>query len=350
MTLTHGGDWAGFETEYGAEAMDFSANISPLGFPDGVKKAAQRALNRADRYPDPLCRSLRERLSEVHEIPAAQIVCGNGAADLIYRICSVIRPKSALLMAPDFGEYEKALRTENCTVHFLSRDEADGFQLDPGLLAEMGKEADVIILSNPNNPTGLLTERKALLRLLDARTDCPGITVIDECFMDFTEEPEAYSILSEIRNYPGLVVLKAFTKTCAMPGLRLGYAVCGSENFAERLQNAGQPWPVSNVAQEAGIAATEETAYVLQLRKLISRERKRMTEALAGAGLQVVPGTANYLLFWSNDPDLAGKLRAKEILIRDCSNYAGLSGGWFRIAIRTEEENDLLLKALREVL
>ena len=348
--LKHGGDWAGFEAEYGTELLDFSANISPLGLPESVKEAAQRALNTADRYPDPLCRRLCERLSEAYEVPAAQIVCGNGAADLIFRICGALGPKNALLTAPDFGEYENALRSLHCGIHVLERREADGLFLDPECLTAMGREADVVFLSNPNNPTGLLTERETLLRLLDAQADHSGITVIDECFLEFTERPEEHSLISALQNRPNLVILRAFTKTHAMAGLRLGYALCGSRDFAERLRNEGQPWPVSNVAQEAGIAATEETEYVLRLRTLISGERRRMTAALTALGFKVVPGMANYLLFRSEDMALAEKLRGKGILIRDCSNFAGLAAGWYRTAIRTEAENSLLLEALREAL
>ena len=104
MKLTHGGDWAGYQTEYGSLPLDFSANVSPLGLPDGVRDAAVRALDASDRYPDPLCRRLRENLAQHHSVPEAQIVCGNGAADLIDRICRALRPKKALLTAPDFSE------------------------------------------------------------------------------------------------------------------------------------------------------------------------------------------------------------------------------------------------------
>ena len=135
-----------------------------------------------------------------------------------------------------------------------------------------------------------------------------------------------------------------------MAGLRLGYALCGSASFAERLQNEGQPWPVSGPAQSAGISALMDESYVNQLRSLIASERQRLSCGMKRLGLRVIPGQANYLLFQCADAELALKLRERGVLIRDCSSFDGLSSGWFRIAIRTEAENDRLLQVLREVL
>ena len=349
MTETHGGDWAGYETEYGFLPLDFSANVSPLGLPDGVREAARQALQDADRYPDPLCRTLRTRLAERHGIPAAQIVCGNGAADLIFRICRVLRPKKALLTAPDFGEYKRALREENCEIRTVTRRESEGFLLHREDLAGSIHGAELLFLSNPNNPTGLVTGREEMRKILKLCSNEHCVPVIDECFLDFTEGSEAQSLIPDLEQNPELVILRAFTKTYAMAGLRLGYALCGSLRFAEQLQSAGQPWPVSNVAQAAGIAALQEEDYVNRLRALISEEGPRMIRALTALGLRVIPGKANYLLFCCEDKELGEKLRKRGILIRDCRNYDGLSEGWYRIAIRTEAENKRLLQALGEV-
>ena len=350
MTGTHGGDWAGYETEYGFLPLDFSANISPLGLPEGVREAAVQALQDAERYPDPLCRGLRTRLAEGHRVPAAQIVCGNGAADLIFRICRVLRPKKALLTAPDFGEYKRALREENCEIRTVTRRESEGFLLRWEDLAGSIHGAELLFLSNPNNPTGLVTGREELRKILKLCRDEHCVPVIDECFLDFTEASEAKSLIPDLGQNPELVILRAFTKTYAMAGLRLGYALCGSAAFAARLQSAGQPWPVSNVAQAAGAAALQDDNYVNRLRALISGERPRVSRALTALGLRVIPGEANYLLFCCEDKELGEKLQKRGILIRDCRNYAGLTEGWYRIAIRSKDENDRLIHMLGEVL
>ena len=349
MKLIHGGDWAGYEQEYGKAPLDFSANISPLGLPEGVREAAVRALAAADRYPDPLCRALRDALSGVHGLPAPQIVCGNGAADLIYRLCATLRPKRAAVLTPGFAEYALALRAEGAAIDCIPLSEKEDFRLTAALSQRLPGEAELLFLCNPNNPTGVLTERETLLALLERCRARGAVLVMDECFLDFCREPGAYSLIPMLSDWPELVVLKAFTKTWAMAGLRLGYALCGSAVLAERLQRYGQPWAVSSIAQEAGIAALRETAYVEKLRDLITAERERVAAALSACGLRVVPGEANYVLFESRDASLSDRLRGRGILIRDCANFPGLRPGWYRTAIRTPAENDALLKALGEV-
>lgn len=350
MKETHGGDWSGFQSEYGFLPLDFSANVSPLGLPASVREAAVRALENADRYPDPLCRELRIRLAEHHGIPDTQVVCGNGAADLIFRICRALRPRCALLTAPDFEEYERALRAENCEIRYVARSVSNDFCLDPDHLKTQIDGAELLFLSNPNNPSGLITEKAVLRKILEICAEVRCVPVIDECFMDFTEHPEENSLIPELCRWPDLVILKAFTKTYAMAGLRLGYAICGSTSLAGKIQREGQPWPVSNVAQEAGLAALNEKDYVNCLRLLISRERQRMIVAMEALGLRVIPGKANYLLFQCGDGVLEKKLRDRGILIRDCGSFEGLSAGWFRVAVRTGTENDRLLRTLQEVL
>ena len=116
MKLVHGGDWAGYRTEFGRDALDFSANVSPLGLPAGVAAAIAAALPTADRYPDPLCRELRAKLAVAEDVPADWLLCGNGAADLIFRLALAVRPRRALLPAPTFAEYAAALDTVGCEV------------------------------------------------------------------------------------------------------------------------------------------------------------------------------------------------------------------------------------------
>ena len=109
--LVHGGDWMSYRERFGRDALDFSANVSPLGLPEGVAQAIREALTEADRYPDPLCRELRAKLALHEGVPAEQILCGNGAADLIFRLVWAAKPRRALVTAPTFAEYAAALDT-----------------------------------------------------------------------------------------------------------------------------------------------------------------------------------------------------------------------------------------------
>ena len=350
MEALHGGDWAGFEKEYGRAPLDFSANVSPLGLPEAVRRAAAGALETAERYPDPLCRALRAALAEYHGVGAEKIVCGNGAADMIYRICRAVRPRRAAVFAPGFAEYRRALEAEDCEIAELRLSEARGFQIEAEDIDRIPEAAELVFVCNPNNPTGLLAGRDTMEKLLDRCRARGTLLAVDECFLDFCESGAERSLVARLTEHPELVILKAFTKTHAMAGLRLGYALCGSAETAQRIQRCEQPWAVSAVAQAAGVAALQEKDYANRLRALVSAERRRMSAALTALGLRVIPGEANFLLFQSTHLCLAEELRARGILIRDCANFAGLGPGWYRTALRTTAENDALLTALGEVL
>ena len=348
-TLTHGGDWAGYRAEYGGQPLDFSANVSPLGLPEGVRRAAADALEDAHRYPDPLCRALGEAIARAEGVSPDWVLCGNGAADLIWRAALATRPRRALVTAPAFAEYEAALELAGCgTERFPLRAE-DGFVLGEGFPEAVAPEMDLVFLCQPNNPTGRTVPRPLLERTLARCREADALLVVDECFLELLDRPEDFAMKGFLGQYPNLLILKAFTKLYAMAGLRLGYCLCSDRALLDAMRGAGQPWAVSGPAQAAGAAALGETEYVRDLRALIGQERPRLAAELSRLGFRVIPGEANYLLFRSHTP-LIQPLRERGILLRDCGNYHGLEEGWYRAAVRTAEENDRLTAALEEIL
>ena len=350
MELTHGGDWAGYAAQYGGMPLDFSANVSPLGLPQGVRQAVARALDGADRYPDPLCRALRKKLSGTLGVPPQSILCGNGAADLIFRLALAEKPKRALVTAPTFAEYEQALVVAGCTADRFFLREEEGFAVTEALLERIEPGLDILFLCEPNNPTGRTTPRALLLRILERCAACGTRRVVDECFNEFLDDPAAHTLLGELEGHENLLLLGAFTKWYAMAGVRLGYALCADGALLERMRAAGQPWAVSALAQAAGEAALEETDYSAALRALVAAERPRLSAGLAALGCRVMPGEANYLLFYHSGEQLVQRLRARGVLLRGCANYPGLGPGWYRAAVRTHSENSAFLQALGEVL
>lgn len=349
MALIHGGDIAGFVAEYGYLPLDFSANVSPLGLPEGARQAIVQSLDRADAYPDPLCRALTEALA-VHEgAEPGHILCGSGAADLIFRLCYGLRPKTALVLAPTFAEYELALRAAGCEVrhHLLRREE--GFALSSTLLAEIQPDLDILFLCQPNNPTGQLCPPELLAQIAARCAQTGTLLVTDECFLDFLDEPEAASAKAFLSGGK-LLILKAFTKLYAMAGLRLGYCLSTDAALLSAIQEAGQPWSVSTPAMAAGLAALEDGDYLSRLRALVREERIFLADGLNRLGLTGISGSANFLLFHTDRPGFVVSLREKGILIRDCANYHGLAPGDCRIAVRGRAENLRLLAAMEAVL
>src|SRR5699024_5469571 len=313
--LTHGGDWAGFAAEYGAQAplLDFSANVSPLGLPAGVAAALAGCASGCDRYPDPLCRELTAAIARAERVPAEWVLCGNGAADLIWRGALALRPGRALVTAPAFAEYEAALAAVGCRVERYALREAEGFRLDEGFLEAIRPGVGMVFLCEPNNPTGLTSPRPLLLRVLERCRQAGALLVADECFGDFLADPAAHTLKGALEG-GGLLLLKAFTKLYGMAGVRLGYGLCADPALLATLRAAGQPWAVSTPAQAAGLAALKETGYVQAVRALIADQRPRLAAGLAALGCQVLPGEANYLLFRCGTP-LAEPLRRRGILL-----------------------------------
>ena len=349
MELVHGGDWAGYRARFGHDALDFSANVSPLGLPQGVADAIVAALPTADRYPDPLCRELRTALSRAEQLPEPWILCGNGAADLIYRLVWALQPRRALLPAPTFAEYAAALESVGCEVKRKTLHEADDFAVTEAFVQAVNQSIDLVFLCQPNNPTGQITPPELVQRLVRRCADCGAVLVVDECFLDFLQQRDALTAKPLLQAAPNLVILKAFTKLYAMAGVRLGYALCSNTALLAKMQAAGQPWGVSSLAQAAGAAALQETGYADAVRALIADQRPRLAAGLRALGLQVIEGSANYLLFRAPET-LGAALQQRGVCLRSCGNYPGLSAGWYRTAVRTAPENEQLLQTMREVL
>ncbi|MGN0710444.1 MAG: pyridoxal phosphate-dependent aminotransferase, partial [Anaerovoracaceae bacterium] len=296
--LVHGGDiYTAMEKGRKKEdILDYSANINPLGIPQGVKEAVIKALEYCDSYPDPLCRKLGRAVAEKEQVAFENLIFGNGAADLIFRLVLAVKPEKALVLAPTFAEYEKALELSGCRVVCHRLKEEEDFSLTDAVLDDMS-DIDMIFLCNPNNPTGRLIPPELLERILEKCRTEKIIAVVDECFIDFLEDPQKVTVKHLIGENPYLFILRAFTKNYAMPGLRLGYGICGNRELLEAVYETGQPWGVSLVAQEAGIQALKESEYLETARKLIFKERKRLAAGLEALGYKVYPPAANYIFF-----------------------------------------------------
>jgi threonine-phosphate decarboxylase len=348
----HGGNIYGIKAALPGKLLDFSANTSPLGVPPGVLDALRREAPHFDIYPDPDCGELREALGEHCRCDPKMIVCGNGAADLIYRIVTYIRPRQALVAVPGFSEYEKALEAEHAEIIFY-RLASPRFEGDSGILSFISGKTDILFLCNPNNPTGILWSPLLMESIIRRCADTNTVLVIDECFNGFLDDPAGNSAEKFLNHAPGLIILNAFTKLYGMAGFRLGYALCGSEKIRCGIACAGQPWSVSAAAQTAGIAALKESSYAEELRRLVKAERTFMKTALADLGLEVLGGEANFIFFRLGSgferSSFFESLLSRGFLLRGCANYRGLDDSYYRICLRRHGENELLVQALTEL-
>lgn len=343
MIYGHGGDIYTHKPD-----LDFSVNVNPLGPPEGVVRAAKQGAERMAAYPDSRCRMLREKLSLKQGIAEDHYIFGNGAADLIYRLALAEKPGRALIPVPAFSEYEQALKTVGCGITYYETKPESCFCVDEHFLNELDGQYDMVFLCSPTNPSGQAIGKELLMEIVKICEDRGIRLVLDECFIGFLENADERSMLGETEQHPHLFLLRAFTKIYAMPGMRLGYGVSSDRDLLERMEEAGQPWSVSVPAQMAGLAALDEDDYVSEARRLVRVEREFLEAELAGMGIDFISSDANFILIHEG-ADLFNRLRSGGILIRDCANYPGLGRGWYRIAVRTREENARLLSAIREI-
>ncbi|MCD8350809.1 MAG: threonine-phosphate decarboxylase CobD [Planctomycetaceae bacterium] len=349
MSWNHGGDVAGYRQRYGVEPLDFSASLNPLGMPDSVRAAARRAVDAAVPYPDPFCRELADALASHLGVEPDRVFFGNGAAEVIFRLVQARRPRTALLTAPSFAEYEGALKSVGCEPAFHVLDRERDFLVDDAILAHIHSGVDMVFLCQPNNPTGQLIAPDLMLNIIDQCRRTGTMLVVDECFLPFVEDGQARSVTPLLVNNPGLVVLGSFTKLYAMAGLRLGFALCGDAATVEALRRVGPPWSVSTVAQAAGRAALTEDEYVRRSLALIRDEKRFLRHELERLGLRVIGGEANYLFFFSRREDVVESLLPLGIMVRGCANFRGVGPGYYRVAVRLHEENTRLIEALRSL-
>lgn len=347
----HGGDVYSLEQRLGIEdILDFSANINPLGLPEAVITAIQNNLAKCDQYPDPFCRKLVAALAEYEHTASENIFCANGASEIIFRLVLARKPKQALLLAPTFADYEKALKSVDCQIKYYYLSPEHDFCVREDLLEQINDDIEMVFLCNPNNPTGQVCDRAFIEQVLEKCWQTRAVVVVDECFMDFIEQKDDCTAQIFLNQYSNLVILKAFTKIYAMAGIRLGYALTANHHLMGRIYQVGQDWAVSTIAQTAGVVALQQKEYLSQTKTLIQREREFLINSLQSLGFNVIGSKANYIFFQTSIFSLDRKLLTKGIMIRCCGNYVNLTGEYYRIAVKKRNDNLRLMAAIKDVI
>lgn len=344
MEQIHGGD-----IYRNPGVTDYSVNSNPLGMPEEAAESLRNSIMEAEHYPDIFCTSLRQAIGEFEQVDPEQILCGNGAAELFFAAALALKPEKVLLPVPSFSEYERALAAAGAEIQYYPLLPQQEFTVTEDILDAIEEDLDLVILCNPNNPTGQPVERDLINQILEKCRVFHIHLMLDECFVDFLEEPARYRMTGRIADAPELLIVKAFTKTFCMPGLRLGYALCGDRSLLEKMASYLQPWNVSVPAQTAGTAALRNSGvYLEKTRAYLQKERRKLMQALRNAGLRVYGSQANYL-FFEGPKGLYRQALDAGLLIRDCGNYRGLSEGYYRIAVRRQEENERFIEWLRKL-
>lgn len=335
--------------------LDFSANINPLGLSPSVRSAIEENISDIIHYPDAQGVDLKEAISKAYNIQVPEITLGNGAVELIYVLCHVLRPQRVFIPAPTFSEYERAARAVGAQIHHHMLSSEKEFHLDLSNFSQELRENDMVFIGNPNNPTGTLLDVSEIENIVKAAKELHAFVIVDESFLDFLEDRKAYTAKHLIGTYDNLLVLHSLTKFYAIPGLRLGFSVTNA-TLTRRLHAAKDPWNVNSLSHCAGIAALKDLQYQQNSRRFLSEEKKNFFEALKNLPyIKPYPPTVNFILLNIS----ATKLKSQRlqtlflnegILIRDCANYPGLSEEYVRFAVKAAAENKRLIIILKKIL
>lgn len=341
--MRHGGDIYRNKVK-----MDFSVNVNPLGIPDSVKRALIEAAGECGKYPDIKAEELTKSVAGMAGVSEDSLLFGNGASELFMAIVHAVKPERIVIPVPSFYGYEWSAGSTGAEVVYYEMKEEHQFSLEEGIKEFLTEGTDLLFLANPNNPVGNMIEASLLEEIAEHCKEKGILIVLDECFLEFTGEEEKRSFKNKLAEYPGVIVVRAFTKIFAIPGVRLGYLLCGNQELKNKIKRQLPEWNLSVFAQTAGRAACEEGEYRKETVSLVKAEREYLAGELRQAGIKVYPSRADYLLLKTGWP-LYERLLDKEILIRDCSNFRGLGKDFYRIAVKTHSENELLIKTVKEM-
>lgn len=329
--------------------IDFSANINPLGMPGSVKKAIINGLEEIEKYPDITYFELKKVISEFENINAENIILGNGAAESLFNVVRGINPRNSLILAPTFSEYEEAVRAINGEIIYYKLKEENNFHIQEDILNYINKKLDLIFICNPNNPTGVITSKDLLLKILIKAKNNKTIVIIDESFLDFIKED--LSMIQYIKEYDNLIIIKSLTKFFALPGLRIGYAICDNASLKDKLERISPAWNINTLAEIATKVGLKDERYITETIKYIENEKEYLYKELTKIKeLKVYEPSVNFILLKTLvNINLKDKLLKNNILIRSCDNYEELDVNYYRIAIRSHEENLILKKNLMDI-
>jgi threonine-phosphate decarboxylase len=337
------------------ELIDFSSNINPIGPSKKVLDAIRGGLWRLSFYPQTNADKLRAVIAERHKgLTLDNVIITNGSSELIHLFATVFieNGSSAILPIPTFSEYESAVLKAGGRVKYV-RPKGD-LGIDVEAVLNRITDDCTVIICNPNNPTGRLTDPQDLREIIHAAAEHGAPLLLDEAFMDFVRDQDDYSLAEEVSEYGNLLILRSLTKFYGLAGLRIGYGLASGE-IIRILHNAKIPWNVNCLAQIAAEAALTDRGYAEKVRRLISMERRfMMRELRKNRALRVYDSAANFILLDTRGAGLTGREIAEEglaegLMIRDCGSFKGLDDYYIRIAIKTRSQNLALLRFLNSL-
>lgn len=339
------------------DILSYSANVNPLGISPLLKNNLIQNIDAIMTYPDRDYDKLRSSIGQYTNIPKEYISVGNGSTELISLYIHLTKPKKALLIEPTYSEYEREISIAGgiCDYFMLSAENDFALNLDD-LKKVLTNDYDLLVLCNPNNPTSTSLDHNTLEPLIAFCHQNNILMIIDETYVEFTDNLSNITAIPLIKQYDNLVVLRGISKFFASPGLRLGYAICSNRPLLKQLEDNKNPWSINTLAAIGGEVMFQDIDYIKQTRELIRTERTRIYKELSTwNSIYCYTPTVNFILCRILIPnitaqDLFTACIKEGMMIRDCSSFEGLDDSFFRFCFRNPAENDRLLSTLKKLL
>jgi len=331
---------------YSQDLLDFSANINPMGPPEWLRATISRSIDALVHYPDPDCYGMVRSIADYLGLPVESIIPANGTTEILYHLPKIVNKARAVIPVPSYIDYVKVMTLAGMEVVPFYLVPENDFRLDIEEFSRHLSGDEIVVIGSPNNPTGVMTDHRKLLKLANDFPDT--VFVIDEAFLDFAAGGKTLAGCAD-----NIITLNSMTKFFAVPGLRLGYGVFPLR-FAVSIREIMPPWSVNSLAQAVGEQAFQDESYRRDSIQLCAELQKELQKGLAEfPDLKIFPSNANYLLTrllnGTSAVQLSEKLLQEGIAIRVCDNYLGLDESYFRVAVRTRAENAALIDALTKI-
>lgn len=354
----HGSDLEKIEKVYGIKKEDiisFSANVNPLGLSPRVKEALSEKADCLTSYPDREYTGLRKAIAAYTGVDFNHVLVGNGSSELISLFGKVCCPQKALILGPTYSEYEHSIALAGGKCSYFELRESANFVLDKfALYNELGNGYDLLILCNPNNPTGALIGRNVMEDIVKYCASLKINVIVDETYIEFVEGCNDVTAVSLAATYKNLVVLRGISKFFAAPGLRLGYGVTSNKELIRSINDIQVPWSINSLAEALGTVMFNDYQYMDKTRDLISLERSRVySRLLAIPCIKAYRPTCNFILCHITSgektaEDLFEAAIKEKLMIRNCESFTYLDNTFFRFCFMKPEDNDKLLSVIEK--
>ena len=340
----HGGRLLEF-SKSGKKYIDFSASINPYGIDPNLKDILKESIDILVHYPNQDYSEIKALISRKHDVSEESIYLGNGANSIIFRLFSIFdKELNICIPTPSFETYRLAAESVSANIVYY---DMNGFKITNEIFDILSDNIDVLVLTNPNNPTGYLIEEELLQRLLEYCKAENIFVLLDECFLEFVLDGEKYSQISNLSKYTNLAILRSLTKLYAFPGLRFGYLLTANKKIIENLNKLTPSWDINTLAIEAAkFSLTQDMSQVVLK---IQKEKSILLKNLKSVGIEVFDSKTNFLLC-RYKKNLSNALLNQGVIVRDCSDYRGMDDTYFRVAVRTNSDNMILFENIKELI